>query len=150
MGNGTRAIVERGKNTRFTGENAAEMGRRGNAVRQANAPIRHMLKNICSDALHGHPPMSHDTLQKVAKFFKIPVREVEFGHVAAFKIITDAAKGDQGAFNLIAAYAGEKPAEKVEVVAPDYADLEAAFAAEQPDIPAPVPESAPDEAGDAP
>ena len=127
MGRGRRDIVERGKNTRFTGETAAEMGRRGNAAMQRNAPIRKCLKQLATEALYGHPPVANDTLRKVAQFFKIKVADVTFAHVAIFKQATEMAKGDPGAFNLVANYAGEKPAERVEVSTPDYTDLEVAF-----------------------
>lgn len=130
MGIGSPDIVERGRKTRFTGENAAEMGKRGNAARQANFPIRRCLKQIATEALYGHPPVANETLRKVAKFFKIKTGEVTFAHVALFRQATEMAKGDPGAFNLVAAYAGEKPAEKVEVSTPDFTDLEAAFNAE--------------------
>ena len=132
MGIGSPDIVERGKKTQFTGENAAEMGRRGNEARRANIPIRKCLKNLATEALYGHPPVPNETLKRVAKFFKITVKEVTFAHVAIFKQATEMAKGDPGAFNLVAAYAGEKPAERVEVITPDYTDLEAAFNAEAP------------------
>lgn len=119
MGIGSADIVERGKKTQFTGENAAEMGKRGNAVRNANAPIRKCLKQLATEALYGHPPVANDTLRKVAKFFKITVKEVTFAHVAIFKQATEMAKGDPGAFNLVANYAGEKPVEKILVTDTD-------------------------------
>ena len=157
MGIGSPDIAERGRKTRFTGENAAEMGKRGNAAWQANAPIRKCLKQLATDALYGHPPVSNDTLSKVAKFFKIKSKEVTFAHVAVFKQATEMAKGDPGAFNLLAAYAGEKPADKVEISSPDFTDLQAAFSAEQqpteaaqdPDGAAPAPAAGPDPAGPA-
>lgn len=124
---GTPDVANRGIKTRFTGENAAEMGRRGNAARQANAPIRKCLKQIATEALYGHPPVANDTLRKVAKFFKIRSQEVTFAHVALFKQATEMAKGDPGAFNLVASYAGEKPADKVELTTPDFTELNAAF-----------------------
>lgn len=130
MGNGTLDIVERGKKTRFTGENAAEMGRRGNEAARRNAPIRKCLKQLATEALYGHPPVANDTLHKVAKFFKIRAADVTFAHVAIFKQATEMAKGDPGAFNLVANYAGEKPAEKVEVTTPDYTELNVAFETE--------------------
>ena len=64
---------------------------------------------------------------KVAKFFKIKIQEVTFAHVALFKQATEMAKGDPGAFNLVASYAGEKPADKVELTTPDFMELNAAF-----------------------
>lgn len=127
MGVGSPDIVERGKNTRFTGENAAAMGKRGNEARLRNQPIRKCLKQLATEALYGHPPVANDTLRKVAKFFKIKTAEVTFAHVALFKQATEMAKGDPGAFNLVAAYAGEKPAEKVEVATPDFTELRQAF-----------------------
>lgn len=130
MGIGSPDIVERGRKTQFTGENAAEMGKRGNAAKRANAPIRKCLKQLATEALYGHPPVANDTLAKVAKFFKIRIKDVTFAHVAIFKQATEMAKGDPGAFNLVANYAGEKPAEKVEVLTPDYTELDDAFKAE--------------------
>ena len=127
MGKGSPDIVERGKKTQFTGENAVEMGKRGNEARQRNIPIRKCLKQLATEALYGHPPVSNDTIARVAKFFKIRVKEVTFAHVAIFRQATEMAKGDPGAFNLIATYAGEKPAEKVEVATPDYTELNKAF-----------------------
>ena len=130
MGIGSPDIVERGRRTQFTGETAAEMGRRGNQAMQRNAPIRKCLKQLATEALYGHPPVANDTLRKVAKFFKIRTAEVTFAHVAIFKQATEMAKGDPGAFNLVANYAGEKPAEKVEVTTPDFSELNAAFETE--------------------
>ena len=129
---GSPDIVERGRNTQFNGENAAEMARRSAEVRRANSPVKKCLKMLATEALYGHPPVKNDTLKNVAKFFKIKVAEVTFAHVAIYKQATEMAKGDPGAFNLVAAYAGEKPAEKVEVVTPDYAELTEAFNAENP------------------
>ena len=124
MPRGSADIVERGRKTQFTGETAAEMGRRGNAAMQKNTPIRKCLKQLATEALYGHPPVANDTLRKVAKFFKIRVSDVTFAHVAIFKQATEMAKGDPGAFNLVANYAGEKPAEKVMIadVDPDVID----------------------------
>lgn len=130
MGIGSPDIVERGRKTQFSGENAAEMGKRGNEARRKNAPIRKCLKQLATEALYGHPPVANDTLRKVGKFFKIPAKDVTFAHVAIFKQATEMAKGDPGAFNLVANYAGEKPAEKVEVTTPDYTELAAAFETE--------------------
>ena len=130
MPSGTKDVANRGIATRFNGENAAEMAQKSAAVRRANAPIKKCLKKIATEALYGHPPVGKENLQKVAKFFKIPVKEVTFAHVALFKQATEMAKGDQGAFNLVASYAGEKPAEKVEVLTPDYTELDDAFKAE--------------------
>lgn len=130
MSHGTPEIAERGRATRFSGERAVEMGRRGNAAMQRNTPIRKALKQIATEALYGHPPIANDSLRKVAKFFKIKTQDVTFAHVALFKQATEMAKGDPGAFNLVANYAGEKPADKVEVVTPDYTELNAAFEVE--------------------
>ena len=133
---GSPDIVERGRKTQFNGENAAEMARRSAEVRRANSPIRKCLKQLATEALYGHPPVANDTLKKVAKFFKIKTAEVTFAHVAIFKQATEMAKGDPGAFNLVANYAGEKPAEKVEVVTPDFSELNDAFNDENPGEPA--------------
>ena len=135
MARGSPDIVERGRKTQFTGETAAEMGRRGNAAMQRNAPILKCLKQLATEALYGHPPIANDALRKVARFFKITVKEVTFAHVAIYRQASEMAKGDPGAFNLVAAYAGEKPAEKVEVLTPDYTELEDAFNQEADDAP---------------
>ena len=127
MPSGTKDVVNRGIKTRFNGENAGEMARRSAEVRRANAPIRKCLKQLATEALYGHPPVANETLRKVAKFFKVSVKDVTFAHVAIFKQATEMAKGDPGAFNLVANYAGEKPAERVEVTTPDYTELSAAF-----------------------
>lgn len=124
---GSPDIVERGRKTQFNGENAAEMARRSAETRRANSPIRKCLKQLATEALYGHPPIANDSLRKVAKFFKIKVSEVTFAHVAIFRQASEMAKGDPGAFNLVANYAGEKPAEKVEVVTPDFTELQDAF-----------------------
>lgn len=118
---------EIGKATRFTGENAAEMGKRGNAARIANIPIRRCLKNIATQALYGHPPLSKDQLKPVAKFFGVKVTDVTFAELAIYRQAVEMAKGDQAALNLIAAYAGEKPSEHVEITASDFSALDAAF-----------------------
>lgn len=130
MPSGNKQLSKLGIEHRFNGENAAEMARRSAEVRRANAPIRKCLKNLATEALYGHPPVANETLKKVAKFFKIRTAEVTFAHVAIFKQATEMAKGDPGAFNLVAAYAGEKPAERVEVITPDYTELDDAFSAE--------------------
>lgn len=108
-------MANRGIATRFSGERAVEMGRRGNAAMKRNTPIRKCLKQIATEALYGHPPVANETLSKVAKFFKIRSKDVTFAHVALFKQATEMAKGDPGAFNLLANYAGEKPAEKIQL-----------------------------------
>lgn len=115
MPRGTPDVANRGIATRFSGERAVEMGRRGNAAMQRNTPIRKCLKQIATEALYGHPPVANETLSKVAKFFKIRSKDVTFAHVALFKQATEMAKGDPGAFNLLANYAGEKPAEKIQL-----------------------------------
>lgn len=127
MPSGSKDISTRGIETRFNGQNAGEMARRSAEVRRANAPIRKCLKQLATEALYGHPPIANDSLRKVAKFFKIKVSEVTFAHVAIFRQASEMAKGDPGAFNLVANYAGEKPAEKVEVVTPDFTELQDAF-----------------------
>lgn len=127
MPSGTKDVANRGIATRFNGENAAEMAQRSAAVRRANSPIKKCLKQLATEALYGHPPIANDSLRKVAKFFKIKVSEVTFAHVAIFRQASEMAKGDPGAFNLVANYAGEKPAEKVEVVTPDFTELQDAF-----------------------
>lgn len=119
-----------GIKTRFTTANASEMGKRGNQKRIENGPLRLCLKHLATETMYGHPPVSADQLAKVGKFFKIKPKDVTFAHVALFKQALEMAKGDPGAFNLVAAYAGEKPTEKVELTAPDFSALNAAFETE--------------------
>lgn len=120
---------KRGFSTRFTGENAGEMGRRGNAVRIANIPLRRCLKGIATESMYNHPPFPDGQLKPVADFYHIAVKDVTFAHVAIFKQCVEMAKGDPHALNLVAAYAGEKPTENISVTAPDFSALDAAFEA---------------------
>lgn len=129
MPRGTKDVAERGKKTRFTRENAVEMGKRGNAARRANIPVRKCLKNIASEALYGHPPLPDAQLEQVARFFSIKVKEVTFAHLAIFKQSVEMAKGDPNALNLVAAYAGEKPTENVNVTTGSFDALNEAFEA---------------------
>ena len=99
MPSGTKDVANRGIRTRINGENAAEMARRSAEVRRANAPIRKCLKQLATEALYGHPPVANDTLRKVAKFFKVPVKEVTFAHVAIFKQATEMANAMSEALN---------------------------------------------------
>jgi len=115
-----------GHATRFTGENAAMYGKRGNEKRIANIPIRRCLKNIATQTLYGKPPLTNEQLKPIAKFFGIKISEVTFAHLAIYKQSLEMVKGDKDALNLIANYAGEKPVEKVEVSTPDYSALEEA------------------------
>ena len=127
MPRGNKNIAELGKAHRFSSENAVERGRKGNAVKRANIPIRKCLKNIASEALYGHPPLPDSQLRPVAEFFGIKVPDVTFAHLAIFKQSVEMAKGDPSALNLVAAYAGEKPSEKVEVQTTSYDALNEAF-----------------------
>lgn len=129
MPRGNKDIAERGKSTRFTRESAVEAGRKGNAVRRANIPVRKCLKNIASEALYGHPPLPDAQLKPVADFFKIKVKEVTFAHLAIFKQSVEMAKGDPSALNLVAAYAGEKPTENVSITTGNFDALNSAFEA---------------------
>lgn len=122
-------MPERGKATRFTRESAAIAGRKGNATRIANIPLRKCLKNIASEALYGHPPLPDGQLRPVADFFGIDVKNVTFAHLAIFKQSVEMAKGDASAFNLVAAYAGEKPTENIAVTAGSFDALNEAFEA---------------------
>lgn len=127
MPRGTKDIARRGEKTRFSGERAVEAGRKGNAARIANIPVRKCLKNIASEALYGHPPLPNSQLQPVAKFFGIEISAVTFAHIAIFKQSVEMAKGDASAFNLVAAYAGEKPTENVSITTGSYEALNEAF-----------------------
>lgn len=131
MPRGTPDVARRGEKTRFTRESAVEAGRKGNAARRANIPIRKCLKNIASEALYGHPPLPDNQLQPVAKFFAIKVKEVTFAHLAIFKQSVEMAKGDASALNLVAAYAGEKPTENVNITTGNHEALNDAFEALQ-------------------
>lgn len=114
MPRGTKEVAERGRNTRFNRETAVKASRRSAEVRKANIPVRKCLKNIASEALYGHPPLPDNQLEPVAKFFGIKAKDVTFAHLAIYKQSVEMAKGDASALNLVAAYAGEKPTEKVE------------------------------------
>lgn len=127
MPRGTPEVAERGKNTRFSGERAVEAGRKGAQARIANLPIRKCLKNIATEALYGHPPLPAEQLKQIAKFFAIATKEVTFAHVAIWKQTLEMSKGDVTAFNLVAAYAGEKPAENINITASDFTELNEAF-----------------------
>lgn len=116
-----------GKETRFDGARAAEAGRKGAAARIANAPIRRCLKGIATEALYGKPPVPVEQLRPVAKFFGIAVDDVTFAHLAIFKQSVEMAKGDVAALNVVAAYAGEKPSDRVEISTPDMSALDEAF-----------------------
>lgn len=129
MPRGSNEIAERGKNTRFTRESAVEAGRKGNAARRANIPVRKCLKNIASEALYGRPPMAKEQLQPIAKFFGMKADDVTMAHLAIFRQAVEAAKGDGNALNLVAAYAGEKPAENVSITTSSYDALDDAFEA---------------------
>lgn len=129
MPRGSKEIAERGKKTRFTRESAAINGRKGNAARIANIPVRKCLKNIASTALYGHPPLPDEQLKQVAKFFDITTDEVTFAHLAIFKQSVEMAKGDASALNLVAAYAGEKPTENVSITTGSFDALNEAFEA---------------------
>lgn len=129
MPRGTKDIVERGKNTRFSGQRAAEAGERGRAAARANRPIRMCLRHIATEALYGKPPLSEAQLQPVAEFFGIKVGDVTFAHLAIFKQSVEMAKGDPSALNLVAAYAGEKPTENISVTAGNFDALNEAFEA---------------------
>lgn len=120
---------KRGINTRFTGENAAEMGRRGNAVRRANIPIRKCLKNIASEALYGAPQISNEQKKQIAKFYKINPSEVTNAHLAIYKQTLEMGKGDANALNIVAGYAGEKPTENVTITTGSFDALNDAFEA---------------------
>ena len=127
MPRGTPEVAERGKNTRFSGERAVEAGKKGAQARIANMPIRRCLKNIATEALYGHPPLPADQLKQIAKFFSITTKEVTFAHVAIWKQTLEMSKGDVTAFNLVAAYAGEKPSENVNIKTGNFDALNEAF-----------------------
>ena len=119
-----------GLNSRFNSETAAEASKKSRASARANSVVRKCLKGIATQALYGKPPIDDAQLRPVAKFFKIPINSVTFAHLAIFKQSVEMAKGDAGALNLVAAYAGEKPSEKVEVISADMSALDEAFGRE--------------------
>ena len=112
-------MAERGRNTRFTRETAVAASKRSAEIRHANIPVNKCLRRIASEALYGHPPLPESQLKAVADFFEIKVKDVTFAHLAIFKQSVEMAKGDASAFNLVAAYAGEKPTENVNVSVAD-------------------------------
>ena len=119
---------EQGFKTRFNGDTAAEMGRRGAAAKRAMRPLKMCLRGIATEALYGKPPMDDAKLKPVAEFFGIQVDDVTFAHLAIFKQSVEMAKGDAGAFNLVAAYAGEKPTENLNITTSTFEALDEAFA----------------------
>lgn len=127
MPRGTKDIARRGERTRFTRETAVKAAAIASERRKVLAPVRKCLKNIASEALYGHPPLPDEQLTAVAKFFKIKVKEVTFAHLAIFKQSVEMAKGDASAFNLVAAYAGEKPTENVSITTGSHEALDEAF-----------------------
>lgn len=127
MPRGTPEIAKRGERTRFNRETAVEASKKSAKVRHANIPVRKCLKNIASEALYGHPPLPDSQLDAVAKFFSIKVKDVTFAHLAIFKQSVEMAKGDPGALNLVAAYAGEKPTENVSITTGSFDALNEAF-----------------------
>ena len=131
MPRGTKDIAQRGEKTRFNRETAVEAAKKSAKTRHANIPVRKCLKNIASEALYGHPPLPDSQLQPVAKFFSIKVKEVTFAHLAIFKQSVEMAKGDASALNLVAAYAGEKPTENVNITTGNHEALNDAFEALQ-------------------
>lgn len=127
MPRGTKDVAERGRKTRFNGETAVEAARKSVEARKTLRPVRMCLKGIATEALYGKPPLPASQLEPVANFFQIPKEEVTFAHLAMFKQAVEMAKGNQMALNTVAAYAGEKPTEKVEITQVDYSALDDAF-----------------------
>lgn len=123
---GRKEIAEAGKNTRFSGSRAVDAAHKSKEVQQANKPLKLCLRGIATQALYGKPPLPEKQLQPIAEFFNIGMDEVTFAHLAIYKQSIEMAKGDISSLNLVAAYAGEKPADKVEVATPDYSALEEA------------------------
>lgn len=120
-------MATEGKETRFGGIRAAIEGEKGRQTQRALRPVRQCLRNIATEALYGKPPLPNGQLKPVAEFFKIRIDDVTFAHLALFKQSVEMAKGDPGAFNLVAAYAGEKPTENIAVSAGTFDALDAAF-----------------------
>ena len=110
---------------RFTKDNAMYYSKRGNEAKRAKRPYRLALKGIAVDALYGRPPVEAAKLQAVADFYGLKsADEVTFAHLAMYALMTAAAKGSGGDLDRVAAYAGEKPAEKLEVTSADYSELD--------------------------
>lgn len=127
MPRGSKEIGEIGRATQFNAVTAVEANRKSRESARANATIRRCLKGIATEALYGKPPVPLEQLKPVAKFFGIAVGDVTFAHLAIFKQSVEMAKGDIAALNVVAAYAGEKPSDRVEISAPDMSALDAAF-----------------------
>ena len=118
-----------GMATRFNSETAAKANKKSRESARTNKTVRRCLKGIATEALYGKPPVPETQLKPVAEFFGIAVDDVTFAHLAIFKQSVEMAKGDASALNLVAAYAGEKPSDKIEVTTPDMSALDAAFEA---------------------
>lgn len=114
-----------GKNTRINGENAAIYAKKSAEARRA----KKCLRDITHAALYEKPPLSKEQLKPVADYYGCKVEDITIADVAIFKQVAEALKGDRAAFELLAAYAGEKPSEKVEITASDYSALDEAFSA---------------------
>lgn len=127
MPRGTKEVAERGRATRFNRETAVEANKKSRETARANKTVKQCLRGIATQALYGKPPLPTSQLEPVAEFFSIAVEDVTFAHLALFKQSVEMAKGEPGALNLVAAYAGEKPSEKVEVSMPDMSALDEAF-----------------------
>ena len=115
----------KGRKTQICGENAVEFAKRSAEVRRANAPIKRALKGIATEALYGKPLMDKEKLKPIQRFYKLKsVNDVTFAHLAMFALAKSAAQGVGSDLNTIAAYAGEKPTENINLNIPDPAVLD--------------------------
>lgn len=114
---------EIGHSTRFNGTTAAAAKKKSEAAHRRNK----CLRDIAQAALYGKPPLDKNQLKPVADYYGIKVEDITIADVALFKQIAEALKGDRAAFELVATYAGEKPSDKVEISAANYAALDEAF-----------------------
>lgn len=116
-GKGSADVVQRGINTRFTKENAKEMGRRSGEVRRGLSPVRQAMKNIANEALYNPAPVSGEQKKAIAEFFGISPTQITMAHLAIYKQAIEAAKGNLQALIFLRDMNGEKPAENVSVSA---------------------------------
>lgn len=112
--------VPNSEGTRINGENAVEYARRSAEVRR----MKKCLRDIARAALYQKPPMTKEQLKPIAKYYGCKVSDITVADAALWRQVAESLKGDRGAFELLATYAGEKPAEVVDVNMPDPSIME--------------------------
>lgn len=105
---------EYGRENAFNAETAREANKKSQESKARMRPIKLCLKGIATAALYSAPPISKEQKKLVAKMFGIKSTEVTYAHLAIFKQSIELAKGDRDALNTVAAYAGEKPVDRME------------------------------------